>query len=108
MDTEAHRPGHGHRIAADAPLEQLSASDYYELVLRLALTGGLSPAEASDVCAVAMLRLFDREPVAAELASGTREWLLATAVEQCAVAHRLWSWRQRQTAAGRGLGLAQV
>lgn len=76
-------------------LEGLTPGDCYELVMRLALDGGLSANEAADVCAVTMLRLLDSGSLADRgLPPERGEWLLRTAIEQCSVARRLMSWRR--------------
>jgi hypothetical protein len=62
--------------------------------MRLALDGGLTPPQAADVCVVTMLRLLDRNGFADRLPPSAAEWLLQTAVEQCAVSRRLAKWRR--------------
>ena len=73
-------------------------SDCYDLVMRLALDGGLSLAEASDVCQVTLLRLSDLEPQFEHLGPSTAEWLFRVALEQCAVTRQLRLWRNPRTA----------
>lgn len=66
--------------------------DCLDVVWRFAIDSGLSTAQATDVCLITLLRLLDRRPPDQPLASGTSEWALRTAVEECGIARRLSTW----------------
>lgn len=73
-------------------------NDCYDLVMRLALDGGLSLAEAGDVCQVTLLRLADHDPDFQHLTPARTEWVLRLALEQCVVARQLRLWRHARDA----------